>query len=500
MTPVPPDVVRLADRLRTVAGVLPPVAPTDEEPPARGTAEEAGALLDGLVRRAASRHRPDEAWLLLTGVLGVYPHPEWVEEFRRLLRLARDPDEVIPWLLHTAHAVWRDSGHPVRTLRILTGAVLVDVDFSARNNKHTGIQRVTRELARRWVGRPGVQLAVWDDTDSALRAPTVLEAHRVSAWSGPVPSTTADALEAAERPLLVPWRSTVLLPEVPQRTTALPLTALARYSGNTVGCVAYDAIPVTSADLRPDPEPNLFVRYLTLVKYLDRVAGISTSATAEFRGFSQALGAQGLPGPVVTNVPLAAEVPPAPADADPPGERPLLLAVGSREIHKNHLAVLHAAELCWRAGLDFELLLVGGPGWDTSEIDATVERLAAAGRPVSLAGVVTDEQLWALYRRAHCTVFPSLHEGFGLPVAEGLASGTPSITTDYGSTAEIAQRGGCLLVDPRDDHALEAAMTTMLTDADTYRRLKAEAEAAPVRTWDAYAADLWSVLVDGVAP
>src|SRR5690606_21118128 len=124
----------------------------------------------------------------------------WVEEFRRLLRLARDPDEVIPWLLHTAHAVWRDSGHPVRPLRILTGAVLVDVDFSARNNKHTGIQRVTRELARRWVGRPGVQLAVWDDTDSALRAPTVLEAHRVSAWSGPVPSTTADALEAAERP------------------------------------------------------------------------------------------------------------------------------------------------------------------------------------------------------------------------------------------------------------------------------------------------------------
>src|SRR5690606_18585727 len=135
------------------------------------------------------------------------------------------------------------------------------------------------------------------------------------------------------------------------------------------------------------PEPNQFVRYLTVVKHARRVAGISGSATAEFRGFADAVRAQGLPGPQVAEVMLAAEVPPAPAgpaahsgtDTDTGAARPdgraAVLCVGSHELHKNHVALLHAAELLWRDGLDFELTFVGGRGWDTSELDALVEKL-----------------------------------------------------------------------------------------------------------------------------
>lgn len=488
----------LRDRLQEITQVLPvpgalPVDPPGETSP---LARSVGDLLGALVALLRAERRRDHAWLVLTGVMGRFPAPDDVEDLIRAVLLATHDAEVETYLLDLARLRWAEHGPPDRPVRLVTGAVLVDVDFSARNNKHTGIQRVTREVSRRWVSDHAIRLAVWTDAGVALRDLTPVEVRRATAWAGPI--TADDIEEAAHTPLLIPWDSTIVLLEVPKGSTAEPMAALARHSGNDVVCVGYDTIPVTSADLRPAPDPVEFLRYLTLLKYSRRVAAISATAATEFAGFAAALEAQGLPGPEVTTVLLAAEVTGG-SDAIPsdPADRPLLLSAGSLEPHKNHLAVLHAAELCWRTGLDFELVLVGHTGWDPREIDATIERLQSAGRPVRKAGVLSDEDLATLYRRAHCTVFPSLHEGFGLPVAEGLAVGTPSITTNYGSQAEIAARGGCLLVDPRDDHALVAALTTMLTDRETYARLKAEAAASPVTTWDQYAAELWSVLVAG---
>jgi glycosyltransferase involved in cell wall biosynthesis len=78
--------------------------------------------------------------------------------------------------------------------------------------------------------------------------------------------------------------------------------------------------------------------------------------------------------------------------------------------------------------------------------------------------------------------------------------GTPVITTDYGSQAEIAADGGCLLVDPRDDDSIADAMRRLVTDRDLRERLAEEARNRPVRTWDDYAAQTWAFLVDGVDP
>jgi len=70
------------------------------------------------------------------------------------------------------------------------------------------------------------------------------------------------------------------------------------------------------------------------------------------------------------------------------------------------------------------------------------------------------------------------------------------ITTCYGSTEEIAERGGCLLADPLDDHDLVRAMRTLLTDDTVYDRLRREAHAVVPRTWDTYAAEVWDCLVE----
>ena len=161
------------------------------------------------------------------------------------------------------------------------------------------------------------------------------------------------------------------------------------------------------------------------------------------------------------------------------GTLPIVLAVGSHEPRKNHLALLHAAELLWREGLLFNLVFVGGNSWNSAAFDAQVDTLRQANRPVQTILGLPDDLLWAAYRQAYCTVFPSLHEGFGLPVAESLASGTPVITSNFGSMRDLARHGGALLVDPRNDHDLTDALRQLLLDPALRDRLAAQAARTP---------------------
>ena len=131
--------------------------------------------------------------------------------------------------------------------------------------------------------------------------------------------------------------------------------------------------------------------------------------------------------------------------------------MGSLEPRKNHLALLYAAERLWRDHLPFQLLLVAGSGWG-DEIPHRITQLRHQGRPLYTRTKISDTELANAYRHARFSVFASLHEGYGLPVAESLALGTPVITTNYGSTKQIAAPGGAILIDPRDDDALLDAM------------------------------------------
>src|SRR5450756_1374536 len=129
-----------------------------------------------------------------------------------------------------------------------------------------------------------------------------------------------------------------------------------------------------------------------------------------------------------------------------------------------------------------------------SAFDEQVSRLQTAGRSLAVIRGMGDDELRRAYQRARFAIFPSLHEGYGLPVAEALAAGTPVITSNFGSMSEIALGGGCLLIDPRDDQAIAGAMERMLTDDELVARLAKEARSRQFRTWDEYADELWEAL------
>ncbi len=134
-----------------------------------------------------------------------------------------------------------------------------------------------------------------------------------------------------------------------------------------------------------------------------------------------------------------------------------LLFIGTREPRKNLLNVLKAFDELLRVDPSVPpLVVVGGAGWRGRSIEDELNRRIDSPH-VRVMGYLADELLPIVYARASVLVFPSLYEGFGLPIVEAMASGTPVITSDRGAMAEIAG-DAALFVDPSDPTDIARAM------------------------------------------
>ena len=165
-----------------------------------------------------------------------------------------------------------------------------------------------------------------------------------------------------------------------------------------------------------------------------------------------------------------------------------ILFVGTLEPRKNVQTLLQAfAQVIAETPQDdLTLVIAGGQGWGGEDYMSTVDALKLHDH-VRFAGFVEDEHLPALYRGALLFVYPSLYEGFGLPVLEAMACGTPVITSNRASLPEVAG-DAALLVDPTRPEALAAAMTSIINDGKLRQALRAKGLArAHTFTWDAVA-------------
>jgi len=477
----------LRDRLATLARALD--VPHAVDP---------GDLLDSVVARLDGAG-PEEWWLTAAVLTATLPEAPDVVRSWRTARVD-GPAEALDRLVRQVPLGLRGG---LAEVEVVTGEVLVDLAHTSRTELATGIQRVARLTAVRWHRDHDVRLVGWRDDGRALRPLTRREAAR--ALHG---STEGIGADRHDNRVVVPWRATYLLPELaPERDRTRRLLALARFSRSTTGVIGFDCVPVSSAETTDANVSEAFINNLAAVRHFGRVAAISRAAAGEYEGWRHMLSAIGEPGPDVVAVDLPVEPVDVPEDSIAQvrselvvGDLPVVLCVGTHEPRKNHLAVLHAAEVLWRRGRRFSLAFVGGHSWNSARFDDMVSQLRAAGRPVETLSGVSDARLWAAYRVSHCLVFPSLNEGFGLPVAEALASGTPVVTSGFGSMAEIARHGGAVLVDPRDDDSLVEGLDSLLVDEDLYDRLRGEARDRPGRSWDDYARETWDALVDQGAP
>lgn len=146
-----------------------------------------------------------------------------------------------------------------------------------------------------------------------------------------------------------------------------------------------------------------------------------------------------------------------------------ILSVGTLEPRKNHARLVQAFEGLPTRFSDVELVITGSEGWGARKIRREIESSPARPR-IRLLGQVPDTDLISLYAEALVFAYPSLYEGFGLPVLEAMAVGTPVLTSDVSSLPEVAGMAG-LQVDPRSVESIRSGLRRLIEDPHLRDRL-----------------------------
>lgn len=270
-----------------------------------------------------------------------------------------------------------------------------------------------------------------------------------------------------------------------------PITAL-RAAGAAFVPLVHDLIPATHPEYaRPGVAMQHLRRLDTVASLADGVIVNSAATAAVLR--PHLVAQDGAPPLVVA--PLGIELANAPPGSHRLPPDPYFVAIGTIEPRKNHLLLLHL----WR---DFaakwgpaapRLVLVGRRGWENENVVDLLERCALLRGLVTEAGALPDADVATLLRGARALLFPSFAEGYGLPLAEALACGTPAICSDLPALREV---GGQVpeYLDPIDG----AGWRRMILDYAAPESRSRTAQIARLRRWAAPRWDAHFAAVDAL--
>lgn len=368
---------------------------------------------------------------------------------------------------------------------------------------NTGVQRVVRNLAAALTehGDDLVPVRWCTEREAIVRAEERWLAG-LARYGGPRVPASEEAgtplhLAAADAGQLDgAW---LLLPEVPHVGGGggpnLPVALdYARFHGMRTAAIFYDIIPLRRDGYEAMAEEH--ARYARALVAADLILAISRHSAEDLRSWWAEQGYDPVRLPRVVPLPLPAEmrgVARVSAASDPPAPPVRFLAVGTVEPRKNQVAAMRAfARLCARRpDLDLYFDVVGGVH---EAVAADVHAIAARQPRIQLHHYLSDDAVRAMTAAAHATVFVSLEEGYGLPIAESLWLGRPCLCSDHGSMAEIAADGGCLTVPAADGDALERGFERLADDTALRLRLSREACSRPLETWADYASAVRTAL------
>lgn len=375
--------------------------------------------------------------------------------------------------------------------------LLLDLTHTSHTRARTGVQRVARSLHRALAGKATAvcldpyegawrPLEVWEEANLVARNPSTVRGER---WP----------LAAQVRGRLRRWnRRRSALPGPPDRAggaivpeifSAGVSAALPRLFDAAAGphvALFHDAIALQFPEYAPRSTLARFPNYLRELLVFDGIAANSEASRDSLLDYWRWLGVS--KHPPVAALPLGLDAPPADAGPAPDPAIPMVLCVGSIEGRKNHASLLDACEILWAHGARFELRLIGLAVGETGRpaLDR-LRSLQSAGRPVLYEGPQGDDALEAAYRACAFTVYPSLAEGFGLPVAESLARGKPCVCRTDGALGEIARGGGCLSAGTAGPAELAAAIGRLIGSPGERAALSAAARGRRFDGWDDYA-------------
>lgn len=255
----------------------------------------------------------------------------------------------------------------------------------------------------------------------------------------------------------------------------------------------HDLIPITHPEYCRDGEREKHVRRMqTVLGTGAAVVANSQSTIDELNAFARS---EGLPAPKAVAAWLGTTPLPAPA-AIPAPDRPTFVTVGTIEARKNHLFLLQLwTRLAQKLGKECpRLLVIGQRGWESEQAADLLDRAEALKGVVVEAGGCSDAELAAHLSNAAALLFPSLAEGYGLPLVEALAAGVPVIASELPVFREIGQ-GIPELIDPLDGPGWERAILDYAqTDSERRRAQCSRLDGFMTPTWADHLAKVDSLL------
>lgn len=380
----------------------------------------------------------------------------------------------------------------------MSAPLLIDLSHTCHSRARTGIQRVSRSLHDA-LGEKSVAithdphrhawrtLASWERANLAA---TEASTQRSAQW--PVGARLQGrAHRWLGRPTSLPKNSGVLVPEVFSPGVAAALPALFAAAGGPRVALFHDAIALKFPELTPPKTVARFPGYLADLLAFDGIAAVSEDSRRSLLDYWQWIGVRR--HPPVRSIPLGHDRAPfSPATTQAVDTSvPIVLCVGSLEGRKNHVALLAACESLWSRGATFTLHLIGLANLQTGGTAlAKIRALQSAGRPLRYDGPVSDAAVERAYAACAFTVYPSLMEGFGLPVIESLSHGKPCICSSRGALGESASGGGCIALQQTDAPSIAAAMTRLLEAPTFAADLASQARHRQFPTWNSYSRQL----------
>ena len=380
--------------------------------------------------------------------------------------------------------------------------VLFDLSDSCHSRQQSGIPRLARNLYAAFPGEKDIVVydrywRRWRRADNRERR-WADPAHHVPEASVPLRGWSDWQKARGRIGNRFPFRgggpfsegTALVVPELYFPSEGRNFAALRGRCGGPLVAIFHDAVALRYPQWSSRDIAENFSAYAEDLVHFDGVAAVSASSARELEEFWAARGWRETP-PVAV-IPPGSDGMPGPAMDD--GERndpPMVLMVSTVEPRKNHLGVLAAANRLWREGRRFRIVFAGGcvPEMRT-EWESALRASEAPEGACRYIGRVARDELEQLYRECLFTVYPSLWEGFGLPVMESLRHGKPCLCSDRGGLAERVAGGGCLIVDPESTEDLARGLRRLLEQGGLRARLRTEARSRRYRGWSEYAADL----------
>lgn len=372
------------------------------------------------------------------------------------------------------------------------------VDHTCNCSTNTGVQRVTRALATSLERRGEcVRYVKWDSNSGQCLLINASERRQLARWNGPpISEHDIELYPPAGQPQApVPAHSIgenhwLIVPEVTHITfhkqaVTGDLLLWSKRVGLKAGFVFYDAIPLRRKELREMSQKHIvYMQQLLLADVVWPISEWSSNDLVAYWIDHELADKTTLPE--VQAISLSGESSRRNRVTRLQTSKNLILSVGTIDARKNQVRLIQAFEAFRRQnpGSSWCLTLVGNLD---PVVAGEVERATRADPAIKHLGHVTDQELDELYLSCAFTVFPSLEEGFGLPILESLWYGKPCICANFGAMAEVADGGGCLALDTRNTGALESALSRLINDESFRNSLTKEATTRSIRTWDDYA-------------